>query len=67
MHSKRRDCAGGEASDGLDQRGREARLVFGHEGNFLCIMLEFDLRGKNRRKVWRRFGYFQNILEFCRG
>jgi len=57
MHGKRRYCAGGEASDGLDQRGREARMVFGHEGNVLYVMLEFGLRGK-KRKMWRRFGVF---------
>jgi hypothetical protein len=65
MHSKRRDCAGGEASDGLDQRGREARMVFGHEGNFLCIMLEFGLRRKKRRKAWRRFGCFKIFWNFA--
>ncbi len=48
MDRKRRDCAGGEASDGLDQRGREARMVFGHEGNFWCIMLEWVRKRKEK-------------------
>jgi hypothetical protein len=32
VHSERGDGAGGEAGDGLDQRGGEARMVFCHVG-----------------------------------
>jgi hypothetical protein len=32
VHGKRGDGAGRQASNGLDQRGREARMVFVHKG-----------------------------------
>ena len=33
------DCAGGEAGNGLDQRGGEARMVVSHKGGSNGIML----------------------------
>jgi hypothetical protein len=39
MDSEGGSCASSEASNGLDQRGREVRMVVGHEGVIGFVML----------------------------
>ena len=39
MDSESGDCASGEASNGLDQRGGEARMALSHKGEISGVML----------------------------
>ena len=48
MNGERGDGAGGQAGNGLDQRGGEARMVFVHKGGRVAgvlIVMSFEGRG----------------------
>lgn len=47
VDGERGDGAGGQAGDSLDQRGREARMVFVHKGRGVVdVLMARFLRGK---------------------
>jgi hypothetical protein len=67
VDGERGDGAGGQAGDGLDQRGREARMVFVHKGGGVVeVLMAWCLRTESRNDDVEA-GKIKYFGRLCRG